>query len=172
MDRQVHKRITKPYIPKALNPDLIGLWKIGAQLYEITSNSLYLVIQAPLPYTITEPQLNWSGWIFERVYGDPNEIPGVWRDPVTNEEYFFREDSTFTFHDPANWELFGTYRTSTSPDTLGTSEVRAVLTENGSTLIFDITYGPSLTYDFVVTTTTLTLTDPNTMQQTIYTRVT
>jgi hypothetical protein len=114
--------ITAKFPSKSINNSLVGLWRIGQDIYEIQANGRYLVYQTPVPYSINEPQLDWNGWIFDRIYGATGQLAGVWQEPTTHEEFYIRSNGSYTFSDPDGWQVYGMTTIQQNPPKLGLLE--------------------------------------------------
>ncbi|MCP4184451.1 MAG: hypothetical protein GY761_14250 [Hyphomicrobiales bacterium] len=162
----IEKNIPKPKlnIKSVTNPDLFGTWQhvASGRKFMIDTNSFYYIVGDTSPYSVNSTTLDMDGWIFNRINGTGSDIIGEWREPYTNEEVTFRTDLTFTWHDPnpAVVDTFGNYSVTSSPELLTMVEARSYLIENGTQLIFDSIFSGFITYNFVVSSTQLTLTDP------------
>jgi len=159
---------------------MVGIWDpVGTSFnIEITADGNQTTIQPPVPYNFMGggTGLDWDGWRFIRKLGDGETLVGVWEtDDVYMEEYHFRPDGTFTYHDPfAPTDLFGTYQVEAGPEKLGTKEFRGVITVTGNELDHDPVFYPSDHYEWEITADGLTMTWTNTSTSvtTVFTKVT
>lgn len=174
MPRKEIPRVRRLSVVASPPPEMLGCWKgsTGSD-FEITANGFYYIIQHQVPYQISADglHLNWDGWLFDRVTAPSTELVGVWRTAdAFQEEYHFREDLSFTYHDPNSLpDLFGTYQATATE--LGTKEIRAVISIDGNELDLDPVFYPSLRYEWVIQGGTMTWTDTISNQDSVFTRV-
>jgi hypothetical protein len=143
---------------KAVIPEeLVGYWRIGNRRYEFRANGKYYAHDRNVPYELTNSGMTLihNGTRYNRLYGDPKGVPGVWlleKDPT--EEWNLRNDGTYTYHLPL-YEYSGDYTFDQS--NMNTSEIRAVLSESSGTLIFDPPYASSHSGQWSIAEPTLSI---------------
>ncbi|MGJ8695809.1 MAG: hypothetical protein ACSHYF_05785 [Verrucomicrobiaceae bacterium] len=149
--------------PSTLPPELIGFWKIPGNpfRYEIRDNDRYYVHNIDIPYQLLDGGMTFvhKGTRYNRVFGDPADLPGVWHledDP--SEEWNLRADGTHTYHWPG-FVYSGEY--TFDAHTISDSSIRALLSENAGILTFDPPYEPTVTAPWSLTEPTLTIDFPS-----------
>ncbi|MCP3888512.1 MAG: hypothetical protein GY702_06520 [Desulfobulbaceae bacterium] len=150
--------------------ELIGYWRAYGNRYEFRDDGRYYVWALNKPYQLIESGmvLVYSGIRYERVYGEPSELIGVWvleDDPA--EEWYLRHDGTYNIH-WSDEEYFGEYSYN---DTEITSCEMACLYNNSSgVLTIDPPYSPILEATWTLDEPYLTIIDP--FGTTVYSRET
>lgn len=152
----------------SLPPELYGFWLLGSNRYEIRADDRYYVHDLDVPYGLIDAGMTLihSGTRFNRLFGDPAALPGVWLlEGNPTEEWNLRTDGSYTYHWPG-FEYFGEY--SSTGATMTTAEMRAVLTEAGGVLTFDPPYAVSISAPWSLTEPYLTIDFPSGTQ--VFTR--
>lgn len=146
----------------------VGYWKIENRKYEIRDNGFYLIHSNAIPYSLMDSGkiLIKNGTRFSRLFGSPDELPGVWQlESNPTEELNLREDGTYTYHWPGA-EYFGEY--SYNHNSLATWEMRAVVRESSGIVTFDPPYAPSVSGAWSLVEPNLSIVLPG--GTTVYTR--
>lgn len=145
-----------------LPPDLIGLWQHQDQTGYISvaqyrADGFRFAVSAYLPVTFSNGGANmiWGPESYTRLFGAGETLHGVWKEDSSDADYYFRPNGTFTYAEPGEIDLFGTYDW-TGP-TLRTHEARATVTVIGAELEFDIVFAGTIRQSFVLAGDTLTL---------------
>ena len=149
--------------------ELIGLWERNGRRYEFRIDGRYYVLDLNKPYQLPDNgmTLAHSGTRYNRIYGDPAGLPGVWQlEGYPQEEWNLRTDGSYTYHWPSH-EFFGDYTYDSA--IVSTSEMRAVVSESAGSITFDPPYALSLTGQWNIVEPTLTITFPS--GPVVYTRV-
>ncbi|GAB5559068.1 MAG: hypothetical protein SynsKO_07150 [Synoicihabitans sp.] len=135
-----------PPIPSTL----LGRWSQGNRLIEIRANDWLYAVEENSPYQLTDGGTVFRtgrnfATLYDRVYGDPADLPGVWdyrvSGPGDDEEVLsLHQNGLFSFQSPDSI-YYGEY--SYDAAVWSTIEARSLLTESGGILTSDAPYAPN-----------------------------
>lgn len=139
---------------RRIDPDLIGIWIIPgeAATYEICDDARYHISEpaAAISFHQDAQRLTWGRAEFDRIMGDGTGLEGVWRDCETRDQWYFRDDGSYTlrWHDGEN--THGIWALQDSNTSLWTREYLARIETNGAEVTFYLQNGRSVTYGYTV----------------------
>ena len=140
---------------------LAGCWKLGNFQYEIKSNGKYYALTSSVDVELQAngSKLDYGGTEYTRESGASNEFVGTWALSSDNtEKWTLNADGTYVYEFPG-YTYEGFY--SVANDKMDSGEMRAILTENSSTLTFSPPYGTTVSGPWSITNKELTIELPS-----------
>lgn len=151
-----------PRPASALPPALLGRWQQvlpngRISLVEFRDDGINYAVEpyTPVVFGPSETTMTVGPATFTRIFGTGATVQGVWREDSTGAEYFYRANGTFNIGEPGEVDLFGTYIERNGE--IETAEARALVSVDGTDLIFDVVFGGQFRVPFTLAGDVLTL---------------